>query len=240
MSLLLRCSALASVLILWNAPAGAGETIVVNGTRHDNAEMADLCREGLIFRTASGEFVTLPWADVTSAQVAGARARMAGAFDNALYDAHYIKGTVFQAKPEGLIVQITLPEGEAGPGYRNGAKVLDSGLVLVKDMPTNLPQGEGAAVEIVAHKRGTFTFDLAIAAKEIPLLTVAKPLWAMEQEWRNTEGQTMHARVVAVKDGKVMFEKGGKRFVYELDQLDEDAKRRIAEIAAKLEGFPVL
>jgi hypothetical protein len=234
-------AALALSLAFIATPAAlGGETIQVAGVRHDNAELADLCREGLIYRLASGDYVTLPWAEASSGQISGARSKMPSAFDNALYDAHYVKGTVFQPTPSGLVIQIDLKDDPPGSGYRNGARIVESGLVIVKDFPTNIPQGEGAPVEIVAHKRGTHTFDLAIAAKEIPLLTVAKPLWAMEQEWKNTEGQVIHARVVAVKDGKVMLEKRGQRFVYEVDKLDEDARKRIAEIAEKLEGFPTL
>lgn len=232
----LAFAVLASIAI----PLAAGETIEVAGVRHENAELLDLCREGLIYRSESGEFVTLPWAVASAAQISGAKSRMPDAFGNALYEARYVKGTVFQATPDGLVVQISLEEGGSGPGYREGAKIVESGLVLIKDFPTNLPQSEGVPVEIVAHQRGTHTFDLAIAAKEIPLLTVAKPAWALEQEWKNSDGQAMHARVVAVKDGKVMFEKGGQRFVYELEKLDDDARRRIGEIAERLAGFPVL
>lgn len=221
------------------AASHAGETIRVEGTEHRNAEMVELCREGLIFKTEEGNYVTLPWASVTSPQLSAARAKMPAAFDNALYDGHWVKGTVFQARPDGVVVQIEIPEEHKAVGYKDGAKILESGLVIVRDFPGSLPRGEGAPVEIVAHKRGTYTYDLGIAAKEIPLLTVAKPLWAIEQEWKNGEGKTMVARLIAVKDGKGMFEKGGKRFIYDLAQLDADGQRRAADTAAKLEGFPL-
>jgi len=75
--------------------------------------------------------------------------------------------------------------------------------------------------------------------KEIPYLTIAKPLWAMEQEWKNITGEIMHARLLGLKDGKGLFEKGGQRFVYEVGKLDEESQKRVAEIAKKLEGLPI-
>ena len=236
------CRLLLSVvsLALWfSISTQAGESITVAGVEHRNAEWTDLCREGLIYKTESGEYVTLPWDSATPAQISGARAKMPQAFDNALYDAHYVKGTVFQVKPEGAIIQVEIPEEHKAVGYKEGAKILESGLVIVKDLPTSIPQGEGAEIEFVAHKRGTFTYDLGIAVKEIPLLTFARPLWAIEREWKNQEGQAMHARLIAVKDNKGMFEKGGKRFIYDLSQLDPDGQKLAAEIAEKLKGFPI-
>lgn len=230
---------LALVAVSFAGNSLGGETITVDGTTHRNAEFAEVCREGLVYQTEEGGYLTLPWSATTPGQLSGARTKMPAAFDNALYDAHYVKGTVFQVSSDGVIIQIDLPEKQREVGYKNGAKVLESGLVLVKDLPTSIPQGEGAEIEIVAHKQGTFTYDLGVAVKEIPLLTVARPIWSREQEWKNTGGQAMHARLVAVKDGKGMFEKGGQRFVYDLTQLDEDGRKRAAEIAGKLAGFPL-
>lgn len=228
------------LLFLAAIPAArAGETIKVAGTDHRNAEWVDVCREGLIYKTEEGAFVTLTWDSATPAQVTAARTKKPEAFEHALYDAYWVKGTVFQVKPDGVIIQVEIPEEHKEIGYKDGAKILENGLVIVKDLPTSIPQGEGAPIEIVAHKRGTFTFDLAIAVKEIPLLTVAKPLWALEQEWKNQEGQVMHARLIAVKENKGMFEKSGKRFIYDLSQLDADGQKRAGEVAEKLAGFPI-
>lgn len=235
----IRSSVLVVALLLGGYSTNAGETITVAGTEHRNAEWVDVCREGLIYKTEAGTYVTLTWDDATPAQVSGARTKKPEAFDHALYDAYWVKGTVFQVKPDGVIIQVEIPEEHKEIGYKDGAKILENGLVIVKDLPTSIPQGEGAAIEIVAHKRGTFTFDLAIAVKEIPLLTVARPLWAIEQEWKNTQGQAMHARLIAVKESKGMFEKGGKRFIYDLTQLDPDGQKRAAEVADKLKGFPI-
>lgn len=232
--------ALLLLLFLATLPAvQAGETITVAGTDHRNAEWVDVCREGLIYKTEEGAYVTLTWETATPAQVSAARTKKPEAFEHALYDAYWVKGTVFQVKPDGVIIQVEIPEEHKEIGYKDGAKILENGLVIVKDLPTTIPQGEGAAIEIVAHKRGTFTFDLAIAVKEIPLLTIAKPLWALEQEWKNQQGQVMHARLIAVKESKGMFEKSGKRFIYDLSQLDADGQKRAAEVAENLAGFPI-
>jgi hypothetical protein len=220
-------------------PVRAGERITVAGTDYPNAEVTDVSRDGVIYKVENGTFVTLPWADTTAAQLSAVRAKFPGAMENALYDAHYVKGSVFQVNADGVVIQIDLDEGDTGPEFKNGARVLTNGLVIVKDLPTNIPQGEGAPIEITAHKRQTYTYDMGIAAKEIPLLTMAKPLWGQEQEWKNTEGQSIYAKLVAVKGDKVMFEKGGKRFVYDLANLDDEGRKRAAEIAEKLAGFPL-
>lgn len=220
--------------------APAGEKISIQGSDYPNAELTDVSREGIIFKTEDGSYVTLPWAETTAVQVSAVKAKLPDALSNALYDAHYVKGTVFQVTPDGVIIQIDLVEDYKGPEFKNGARVLTHGLVIVKDLPGNVPQGEGAPIEITAHKRQTYTYDLAIAAKEIPLLTFAKPLWGQEQEWKNTDGQAMIAKLVAVKDNKGMFEKGGKRFIYDLTHLDAEGRERAAGIAEKLAGFPLL
>lgn len=217
----------------------AGETITVEGATHRNAEMVEVAPTGAVYETEGGEFVILPWADLSSAQLSSVKAKFPGAIENAMFEAHFIRGTVFQVNEDGVVIQVSLPEEESGPGFRNGAVVLTSGLVIVKDVPTSVPQGEGATIEIVANKRSTYTYDMGIAAKEIPYLTVAKPLWGQEQEWTNSGGQKMHARLIAVKDGKGLFEKGGKRFPYDLSSLDEESRKRAAEVAAKLAGFPM-
>ena len=228
---------LSFALLLLNA--AGGEKITVAGTEYPNAELTDVCRDGVLFKTEDGKYVTLPWADTSSAQLSVVKAKFAEGLSNALYDAQYVKGTVFQVSPDGVIIQISLVEGYTGPEFKNGARVLTSGLVIVKDLPTSIPQGEGAPIEIVAHKRQTYTYNLAVAVKEIPLLTMARPLWGQEQEWKNKEGKSMYARLIAVKENKGMFEKGGKRFIYDLSDLDEDGGKRAAEIKEKLAGFPL-
>lgn len=220
-------------------PGWGGETIVVNGETHEDAEMVEVGPDGAIYRTVAGDYIVLPWEDLSPAQVSAIKADFPEAIENAIYGAYLIKGTVFQVNRDGVIIQVAIPETEKGPPARNGAVVPASGLVIVKDLPTSVPQGEGAEIEIMAHKRQTYTYDMGIAAKEIPLLTVARPIWAQEQEWVNVDGKKMYARLIAVKDGKGMFEKGGSTFIYELAKLDEEARARAGEIAKKLAGYPI-
>lgn len=216
-----------------------GETITVDGVVHRNAEMIEVAPQGPAYRTEGGEIVILPWSDASEAQISGVKQKWPDAIDNAIFEAYYIKGTVFQPNDDGHIIQITLDDDGSELDFKNGAVVLKSGLVIVADVPTSVPQAEGAEIEVIAHKRRTYTYNIGIAAKEIPYLTVARPLWGQEQEWINSDGQKMFAKLLAVKDGKGLFEKGGQQFVYELDKLDDEGRKRAAEIAEKLAGFPL-
>lgn len=216
-----------------------GETITVDGTTYTNAEMVEISPDGPAYQTEEGEIVILPWTGLSEAQLSTIKVKYPDAINNAMYEAYYIKGFVFHVSDDGHIIRISVEDGEERLEYKNGAIAPLSGLVLIKDIPTSVPQGEGAEIEIYAHKRKTYTFNIGIAVQEIPYLTVARPMWGMEQEWINTDGKKMYARLVAVKDGKGLFEKGGNRFVYELDKLDSDAQARAKEIAEKLKGFPV-
>ncbi|MDF1858738.1 MAG: hypothetical protein P1U87_00915 [Verrucomicrobiales bacterium] len=216
-----------------------GETITVDGTTYTNAEMVEISPDGPAYKTEAGDMVILPWTELSEAQLSTIKVKYPDAISNAMYDAYYIKGFVFHVSDDGHIIRISVEDGEERMEYKNGAIAPSSGLVLIKDIPTSVPQGEGAEIEIFAHKRKTYTFNIGIAVQEIPYLTVARPMWGMEQEWINTDGKKMYARLVAVKDGKGLFEKAGNRFVYELDKLDADAQTRAKEIAEKLKGFPM-
>jgi hypothetical protein len=227
------------LLVLSLASLQAGETITVDGKQYPNSEMIEVAPDGPAFRTEEGEVVILPWSDVSSAQLSAIKAKYPDAITNAMYEAYHVKGSVFHVNDDGHIIQIDVQDGDDFLGFQSGAVVPDQGLVIIKDIPTSVPQGVGKAIEIVAHKRRTYTFNIGIAAKEIPYLTVARPIWGAEQEWTNVDGQVMHARLVAVKDGKGLFEKGGNRFVYELEKLDAESRERADEIAAKLAKFPM-
>lgn len=221
------------------SPASS-ETIEVDGASYFNAELVEVCKDGAVYRVeGESSFVTLPWAGLSASQLAAVKAKFSGAMENAKFDACLVKGTVFQITPDGVVVQIDLVEDESGPEFQNGARVLRNGLVIIEDLPGADRLEDGAPVETVAHKQRTFTYDMGIAAKEIPFLTVAKPLWGMEQEWKNTSGQVMTAKLLAVKESKGMFEKAGKRFIVELSSLDEDAQTRAREVEEKLAGFPL-
>lgn len=232
----------AGILLIVGVAVGAieaGETITVDGVVYRNAEMLDISPEGPAYETEEGEIVILPWVSISDAQLSAVKAKWPEAIDNAIFEAYYVKGSVFHVNDDGHIIQISTDEEVSETDFKNGAVIPKSGLVIIQDIPTSIPQGVGAEIEIFAHKRRTYTFNIGIAAKEIPYLTVAKPLWGQEQEWINTDGQSMHAKLVAVKDGKGLFEKGGSQFVYELNKLDADGQKRASEIAEKLSRFPV-
>ena len=219
------CLTLVSAFLI-TATALSGETITVDGTAYPNSEMVEISKEGVIYKTEGGEHVTLPWA------------RHKEGLMNAVYDAYVVKGSVFHVNQDGVIIQVS-QEDAPDPPYLNGAKVMTSGLVLIKDLPRDMPRGEGAPIDVVAYKRQTYTFDMGIAVKEIPYMTVAYPMWAREQEWENVDGQMMAARLIASKDGKCLFEKGGKTFVYPLDKLTADAQKRVAEYQERIKDFPI-
>jgi hypothetical protein len=225
--------------ILFSCMGIAGETITVAGQTYANAEMVEVAPDGAAYETEDGEVVILPWIELSSSQLSAIKAKYPNAIANAKYGAFYVKGSVFHVNEDGHIIQIGLADEEIPYAFKEGATVPKSGLVMVKDIPTSIPQGVGADIEIVAHKRKTYTFNIGIAAKEIPYLTVAKPLWAMEQEWINSDGKKMYARLVAVKGEKGLFEKTGKQFVYELNKLDDEGQKRARDIAEKLAKYPM-
>lgn len=239
----LRWSFCAGIFLALSLPgplAQAGETITVAGKTHVNAEMVDAAPGGAAFKTEEGEIVILPWAELSAGQLSAIKAKFPLAIQNAKYEAYRVKGSIFHVVEEGgHIVQISLGDEEIPYEFKEGAVVPKSGLVFIRDIPTSVPQAVGAEIEIVAHRRQTYTFNMGIAVKEIPYLTVAKPLWGMEQEWINADGKKMYARLVAVKDDKGLFEKGGKTFVYPLTDLDEEGRKRAGEIAEKLAKFPM-
>lgn len=231
------CLTLVSTFLI-SSIALSGETITVDGTAYPNSEMVEISKEGVIYKTEGGEHVTLPWASLSPAQVSAVKARHKEGLMNAVYDAYVVKGSVFHVNQDGVIIQVS-QEDAPDPPYLNGAKVMTSGLVLIKDLPRDMPRGEGAPIDVVAYKRQSYTFDMGIAVKEIPYMTVAYPMWAREQEWENVDGQMMAARLIASKDGKCLFEKGGKTFVYPLDKLTADAQKRVAEYQERIKDFPI-
>ncbi|MEM9016513.1 MAG: hypothetical protein AAGC68_05835, partial [Verrucomicrobiota bacterium] len=100
----------------------ASETIVVDGTTYPNAEMVEVAPDGAAFQVAEGELVIVPWASLSPAQLSAIRARFPGAVENAMFEAYWVKGTVFQVNRDGVVIQITIPEkGEKAPPFRNGA-----------------------------------------------------------------------------------------------------------------------
>ncbi len=214
------------------------DRVTVDGIEYRSARMTEVCREGVIYKTKEDGFVTLPWAELTESQEKTLKSKFKDALLNSMYRGYYVKGTVFHVSEDGVVIQIDAQTEEPEPYTRDGAEILTDGLVFIKDLPENIRREEDAEVEIVAYKFQTYTFDIGIAAKEIPYLTVAIPKWGQEQEWTNTEGRVMEAKFIALQRGICFFEKGGKQFEYPLEKLDEEGQNRAAEFQKKVEGFP--
>ena len=189
MSLLRIICILVGTGILFVSSGISGETIIVDGQTYANAEMVEVAPDGAAYKTEDDEIVILPWAELSSSQLSAIKAKYPNAITNAKYEAYYVKGSVFHVNEDGHIIQIDLADKEIPFEFKEGAIVPKSGLVIIKDIPTSVPQGVGAEIEIVAHRRKSYTFNIGIAAKEIPYLTVARPLWGMEQEWINADGK---------------------------------------------------
>ncbi len=217
----------------------SGETIESKGKSYFDAELYEINRAGAIYKVdGDAEYVTLLWSELSASQLSAVKTKFPKGLDNVRYDACFVKGSVFQVTPDGVIIQIELGF-KGGVVYKNGASLISSGLVIIPDLPDSVSREEGAPIEITAHRNKTYTYDMAVAVKEIPYLTVAKPAWAREQEWKNADGQVMRAKLLAVKAGKGMFERAGKRFVYDLADLDTDGRLRALEIGEKLHGIPL-
>jgi len=215
------------------------DRVTVDGTEYRSARMVEVCREGIIYKTKGDGFVTLPWAEINESQTRTLKSKFKDSLMNAVFRGYFVKGTVFQVNKDGVVIQIDTLDEEPEPYCREGAEILTNGLVIIKDLPDDMPREEEAEIEIIAYQYLTYTFDIGIAAKEIPYLTVEKPLWGREQEWKNIDGKTMVARFIAMKNGICIFERGGKQFEYPLEKLDEAGKTRAGEYQKKVEGFPI-
>ncbi|MEM7697597.1 MAG: hypothetical protein AAF236_04245, partial [Verrucomicrobiota bacterium] len=196
-------------------------------------EIVEVAKSGVIFKTAEGGYGLLPWAKVPETEKSVLTQRFRDQVRNAMADAYRVKGTVFHAVAEGIIVQIDLTDEAAEIGFEGGAEVLTNGLVLIQDLPKDTPVGAGATIDAVGYRIGTYRFNMGIAVKEIPHLTAVLPDWTGEMEWTNAEGKVMTARLVGVKEGKGLFERSGQRFLVPIESLDAEGQERAAEIAEK-------
>jgi hypothetical protein len=76
--------------------------------------------------------------------------------------------------------------------------------------------------------------------RDLPVLSLKKPEFAREREWTNAEGNKLLARLLAVKDGKCLFERDGKQFPYEISQLSAEDQKLIEEFQTKTRAIPLL
>ncbi len=224
--------------------ATAGETITLNGQTIRNCEIVELTRDGVVYQSGdTDDLHVVPWAQLTAVQQDVLRKQHNKALVNAICDARYVKGSVFEANKDGVIVQIDIPESddEKGiEGYRNGAKVLKGGSILVSDLPTDVPRGSGAPIELILYYKEKYDFTLGpLGSTEVEHLTYSLPEWFQETDWKNAAGATMKARLLGVKGDKALFLKGGQRMLLNLSQLDAASQTKAKEIQAKLAGYPV-
>jgi len=92
--------------------AAAGETITVEGTTHRNAELVEAAPGGAVYRTEEGEHVVLPWPALTPAQLSALAGKFPDAIENAICGVWHVRGTVFDVLDDGIVIQVTLPDGE--------------------------------------------------------------------------------------------------------------------------------
>jgi len=242
MRILPLCCALLLVVFVHDSPGA--ETIQVNGQSINNCELTELTPDGVIYKSKdTGELHTVPWDQLSTVQKNQITTRHYDALVNVICEARHIKGTMFSAVKEGVVVQINViaPDTVGTKGYLNGAKVLHGGSILVSDLPLNVPRGEGAPIEITGYFKERYMFDIVIGKTEIDHVTVARPAWFEESEWTSAEGSKMKARLLAISpDDKVLFLKNGQRVVLEMARLDSASQEKAREIQKKLAPYPML
>ena len=132
-----------------------------------------------------------------------------------------------------MVVHAVQVNGEADPekktpDHKRGAEII-SGLVLIKDLPKALKEGD--LVKTYAYAQGgNFKYSLAFGKKDLKVLTVARPSWAKVAEWTDVKGRKLQAELVEVANGRCRFRRDKKEFLYPLDLLiPEDRKRAISQ-----------
>ena len=224
--------------------APARETIVVDGQQIRNCSVVEISAQGPVYRCEdTQETYIIPWSKLTPVQVASIRTNHNEALVNAICDGRYVKGTVYDANKEGTIIQISLGETKLGiEGYKKGGKVVTHGLVLINDLPIDIPRGIGDPIEIMAYFKADGKYDMVFGKVDMEYVTAAKPEWFQVTTWTNSAGDTMEAKLIGVKkeDDKVLFEKKDKeRVLYNLSELDAASQEKAKKIHERLAKFPV-
>lgn len=237
----------AAPLLLCLPLSAAAETITVEGREIQGAEMAEIGEGGVYYQVPGGGHVLAPWDELNQFQLSAVKSRFAAALDNLRLRAFWVEGTVFDKLPDGVVVQVNLDleggdeedEAKRVP-YREGAE-LAKGLVLVRDLPDAAAKKEGDPVSGPFYRDGSFTYEIAgfNLVRELPALRQSKPEWGAEREWTNREGARMRAKVIAVREGKCLFEQGGRTFPYEIDQLSDADQELVADFVRRARPLPV-
>lgn len=145
------------------------------------------------------------------------------------------KGQKEEAEAEAVERQME-KEGEAV--FKNGAEVA-TGLVVLKDLPRS-QYSEGTPVATLAYRIGKLPYEMGLGMKkDLVVCNIAKPEWVGIRKWKNQEGKDMVAELVAVKEGKCLFRRGEKSFVYPLDQLSGDDQKLVADFQQNSREIPL-
>ncbi len=256
------------VLLLWVAGDDAhAAKIKVDGKDYENAELFEIGVKGPFYKVAEGEVVVVPWAEVDKFEAAAIRQRFAGALVNLQRKAYWVKGTVFEKKEEGVVIHTGSShddEGSSDKGgtrkekqekaeqeklirqmanegeavFKNGAEVV-SGLVILKDLPRT-QYDVGSDVEFLVYRVGQVAYEMGLGMKkDLMLCNIAKPEWVGVRKWKNSAGKDMEAELIAVKGGKCLFQRNGKNFVYDLDQLSESDQKLVADFQKNSRELPL-
>ena len=197
-----------------------------------NGSMVDLGAEGAYFKT-SGGLELIPWLKISKFHAATIRHSFQDALDNIRLKAYWVEGDVFENGENGIVVYAIQVNGEVDPekktpDHKRGAEII-SGLVLIKDLPKTLKEGDPVSTYAYEHG-GNFKYRLAFGKKDLKVLTVARPSWAKPAEWTDVKGRKLQAELVEVANGKCRFRRDQKEFLYPLDQLTaDDRKRAVAQ-----------
>ena len=222
------------IALIFSMPCiASGDTITVDGTEYENAEMVDLCDTGALFSVSSDKTVILPWDQLNKFQKGHVQSKFKDALQNLRLNAIWIKGEVFETIDEGVIVMAKGGSMTGGgeensdepPTFQNGAKIA-TGLVLITDHPRNNSLKEGDAVESVIYEFTTFAYMVGLTMeKKVPACTVTPPIWAQMREWTNTDGKKLLAALIGFQNGQCLFERSSGNFSYPAEKLSaEDQK----------------
>jgi hypothetical protein len=221
--------------VLFGSTAAVGQSNPSTARKdrvYANGAMVDLGAEGAYFKT-SGGLELIPWVKLSKFHAATIRHSFQDALDNIRLKAFWVDGEVFENVENGIVVWALQLDDEVDPekktpDHKRGAETI-RGLVLIKDLPKTLKEGD--PVKTFAYAQGgNLKYSIAFGKKDLKILTVARPSWAKPAEWSDVEGRKIQAELVEVAHGQCRFRRDKKEFLFPLDQLNaEDRKRAVAQ-----------
>lgn len=256
----------AALLFLGGTGSANADTIKVAGKEYENAELFEIGSKGAFYKVEN-EVLVVPWAELDRFAAAAIRQRFAEALVNLHRKAYWVKGTVFEKNEAGIVIHTGSSSADEDGGdekttrkqrdekaaeekterqmskegtavFKNGAEVA-TGLVVLKDLPRT-QYDEGADVETLAYKIGNVPFEMGLGMKKnLMVCNIAKPEWVGVRKWKNSQDKIMEAELIALKDGKCLFQKAGKNFVYQLDQLSDDDQKLVADFQENSREIPL-